>query len=85
MTSLHSDNDKLYTTVFHRFLSSALDYKGSLDEVRARQVPQDILLRVTPELTIKYFKGFAIKNHVDGADLKDGMNFNVKLRTNTLY
>ena len=85
MFSLHSDKDKLYATVFRRFLSSALQYEASLDEVRGRQVPQEILLRVTPDHIIKYFKECAFENYVDGADLKDGMNFNIKLRANTLY
>ena len=85
MFSLHSDKDKLYATVFRRFLSSALEYDVSLEEIRSRQVPQEVLLRVTPEHIIKYFKQCAFENYKDGDDLKDGMKFNIKLRANTLY
>ena len=85
MFSLHSDKDKLYATVFRRFLSSALDYDASLDVIQSRQVPQDVLLRVTPELIIKYFKQCAFKNYAEGDNLRDGMTFSIKLRANTFY
>ena len=67
-----------FTNVLCRFLSSALEYE-------AGQVPQDVLLRVTPELIIKYFKECRFENYVDGADLQNGMNFSIKLLANILY
>jgi len=85
MFSLHSDKDKLYATVFRRFLSSALEHDTSPEEIRSRQVPQEVLLKVTPELIIQYFKQCTFDNYVEGADLRDGMNFSIKLRANTLY
>ncbi len=85
MFSLHSDKDKLHATVFRRFLSSALEYDASLEEIRSRQVPPEVLLRVTPEHIINYFKQCTFENYKDEDDLKDSMNFNIKLRANTLY
>ena len=86
MFSLHSDKDKLYATIFRRFLSSALQYEASVDEIVARRVPQEVLLRVTPQHIINYFKECAFENYHEGAELhNNGMNFRIKLRANTLF
>ena len=86
MFSLHNNKDRLYSKVFRRFLQQGLQYEIGIDAIIARQVPIDVLQRVTPQVIVDYFKACAFETS-DGTDLfhQEGAEVTVKLRANTLY
>ena len=85
MFSLHNNKDRLYSKVFRRFLEQALQYEASTDEIISRQVPVEVLQRITPELIVEYFKRCAFETSGDTDLFQQGAEVTVKLRANTLY
>ena len=85
MFSLHNNKDRLYSKVFHWFLETGLNYPCSTDKIIARQVPVEVLQRITPVLIVEYFKRCAFKTSGDTDLFQQGANVTVKLRANTLY
>ena len=85
MFLLHNNKDRLYSKVFRRFLEGALSYPCSTDEIIARQVPVEVLQRITPELIVEYFKRCAFEASDDTDLFQQGADVTVKLRANTLY
>ena len=85
MFSLHNNKDRLYSKVFRHFLQQALQYEASLEEIISRQVPIEVLQRVTPELIVENFTSCAFETSVNTDLFQQGAEVTVKLRVNTLY
>ena len=85
MFSLHHNKDRLYSKVFRKFLQIGLNYEASIEEIISRQVPLEVLQRVTPELIVEYFKKCTFETSGDTDLFQQGAEVTVKLRANTLY
>ena len=79
MFSLHNNKDRLYSKVFRRFLEQALQYEASTDEIISRQIPVEVLQRITPELIVEYFKRCAFETSGDTDLFQQGAEVTVKL------
>ena len=85
MFSLHNNKDRLYSKIFRRFLHQGLQYEADLDQIISRQVPVEVLQRVTPELIVDYFAKCAFGTSDDTDLFQQGADVTVKLQANTLY
>ena len=84
MFPLHDNKDRLYSKIFCYFLQKGLQYEAVLEQIISRQVPMEVLQRVTPELIVDYFDKCAFETSDNIGLFQQCANVTVKLQANTL-